>query len=99
MGPRKWIHGLRLRLTIGLLALWPSAFCECACLLEVDVPALSLASRILQREGEDGIALLDSIFAVGLIDQSGANKVEGLRRGESGCDNLHQSHRFVTASS
>lgn len=52
---------------------------DLASVLEVDVPALLLAGRVLQRKGEDGVALLDGVFAVGIIGKSLADGIEGLR--------------------
>ena len=51
--------------------------------LEVDGPALGLAGGVLEGEGEDGVALLQGILAVGLAGvEGGVDGVEGRRRGE-----------------
>ena len=47
-------------------------------LLQVNVPALGLASLVLQGESEDGTALLDGILAIGL------RRVESLVDGVEG---------------
>jgi len=48
--------------TVRLLA---QSFRNLARLLQVYVPALLLAGRVLQRKGEDGVALLERVFLVG----------------------------------
>lgn len=65
------------RLTVGLVA---SALANLARVLEVDVPAVGLACRVLQCEGEDGIALLDRGFALALVGRQGrVDGIKGLR--------------------
>jgi len=59
------------------------ALADGALVLKVDVPALSLTSGVLEVEGKDGVALLDSVLAVGLAGVEGVvDGVESRRRGE-----------------
>jgi hypothetical protein len=51
------------RRTSGLLA---QAFANGALVLEIDVPALCLASGVFESEREDGVALVDGVLAVSL---------------------------------
>ena len=54
--------------------------------LEVDVPAVGLAGGVLEGEGEDGVALLQGVLAVGLAGvESGVDRLEGLGGGELVC--------------
>src|SRR5688572_28707759 len=53
--------------------------------LEVNVPARGLTLGVLKGEAEDGLALLDGIFALLLALQRGGNAVKGPRRGELVC--------------
>jgi hypothetical protein len=46
------------------------------------VPALGLASSVLQREGEDGVSLLDSVLLVGLASRE--SLVDGVESGRGG---------------
>jgi hypothetical protein len=47
-------------------------------LLEINVPGVGFASGVLEREGEDGAALLDGVFAVGVRGGEGPRDlVEG----------------------
>lgn len=55
-------------------------------LLEVNVPAVRLAGRVLEGEGEDGVALLDGVLAVGLAAEGRVDGVKGGRGGELGCE-------------
>ena len=48
-----------------------------ALLLQIDMPALSLALGVLKSEREDGFALLHGILAGGLVVQGLLNLVEG----------------------
>jgi hypothetical protein len=59
-----------------LLALGRKPFADGPCLLEVEVPRLFL-SAVLEREAEDGAALLDGVFAVCRRGESRGNGVEG----------------------
>ena len=60
-------------------------------LLEVDVPALALARLVLEREGEDGVALLDGIGALSWVGgQGGLDEVEGLGGGEGSCGSIRR---------
>lgn len=66
--------------TIGLRA---QTSADLARLLEVNVPALRLAARILQRKGIHAVALLDGILAVGVAGvESLVDGVKGDRGGE-----------------
>lgn len=59
---------------------------DLAGLLEVDVPALGLASLVLQGEGEDAVALLDGVLALILGGgEDGVDGVEGHRGGKLVC--------------
>lgn len=49
-----------------------------ALLLEVNVPALRLAPRVLECEPEDGAALLDGVLAVGVAGRE--RRVDGVER-------------------
>jgi hypothetical protein len=69
----------------GLLALGRKPFADGPRLLEVEMPRLFLAA-VLEREAEDGAALLDGVFAVRWRGERRGNGVEGFRRGEVGCE-------------
>jgi hypothetical protein len=59
---------------------------DSAFVLQVDVPALGLAGGVLEGEGEDGVALLHGILAVGLAGVQGlVDLVEGRGGGELVC--------------
>lgn len=69
--------------TGGVLA---DASADCALLLEVNVPAGRLAGLVLEGEGEDGLAVLDGVLAVGFAAaQSGVDGLEGLGGRECVC--------------
>jgi len=58
--------------------LFAKTFANFARVLQVNVPALSLAGRILQVESENGVALLDGIFPVRVAGvQSLVDDIEG----------------------
>ena len=77
-------------LTIGLLALWRLALGDFALLLEINVPASGLALLVLQREGEDGVGLLDSVgLVLWVLVDAGLNGVEGGGGGESWIGEAH----------
>lgn len=67
------IHTSRLgREALGSLAL----------LLQINVPALRLARLVLEGEGKDGVALLNSILPVGVAGAEG--RVDGIEGGRGG---------------
>lgn len=75
--------GKKKRHTGGVLA---DASADCALLLEVNVPAGRLAGLVLEGEGEDGLAVLDGVLAVGFAAaQSGVDGLEGLGGRECVC--------------
>lgn len=55
------------RLTSWLLVSRSSALADFAGFLQVNVPVLLLALVILDSEREDGAALFDGIFALGIV--------------------------------
>lgn len=56
-------------------------------LLEVDVPALSLASLVLQGESEDGVGGLEGALAGSIIGLEGiVDGIESLGGWEGSCD-------------
>ena len=66
--------------TVGLHALGVGTLADDAVALQVDVPRLLLAVGVAEREGEDGAAFLDGVFAAGCVAlQRVADHVEGLR--------------------
>ena len=65
--------------TSGLLA---ETLANGAALLQVDVPAVGLASSVLKVESKDGVALLDGILLVGLAGVKGS--VDGVKGGRGG---------------
>ncbi len=69
-------------LTGGLLA---EALADLALILEVNVPALGLASGVLEVEGEDGVALLDGVLLVCGVAEGVVDGVKGGRGGELVC--------------
>lgn len=77
-----WKRRDKKKRTGGLLA---ETLGDLALLLEVEVPALSLAGGVLEGEGEDGTALLDGVLTVGVVGQSGVDLVKGGGGGELGC--------------
>lgn len=66
----------REELTVGL-STQPRG--DLAGLLEVNVPALGLASLVLEGEGVDAVALLDGVLAVGVGRVEG--RVDGVEGG------------------
>lgn len=66
-------------LTIGLAL---DALGNLARVLQVDRPALRLAATVLKGEGEDGVALLDRILAVGVACVE--RLVDGVKGGRGG---------------
>ena len=59
---------------------------DLARVLEVDVPAVGLASLVLEGEGEDGLSLLDGIRPVSVAGVQGlVDEIEGSRGRESVC--------------
>ena len=75
-----------MKRTIGLFSLRRLAMPDIAFFLEIDVPACRLAGAVLQCEGEDGVALLDGVFALGRVGcEGGLDGVEGGGGGERGC--------------
>jgi len=73
-------------LTIRLPALRFVPLPHNALVLQVDVPALGVAGAVLEREGEDGTALLDGVFAPsGVLLQRLVDRVEGCAGGEGVC--------------
>lgn len=71
-----------MRLTISLLALGRNTLADGAGLLQVNVPALGRTGPVLEREREDGSALLDGVLAVGLV--GGQDVLDGVERGRGG---------------
>jgi hypothetical protein len=65
---------------LGLFAL--SNF---AGLLQINVPACSLAGGVLEGEREDTVALLDGILLGGLVLERVGDEIEGGGGGEGGC--------------
>ena len=52
------------------------------------MPAVGLASLVLEGESKDGLACLDSILALGIIGlERLVDGIEGLGGGECGCFN------------
>ena len=72
----KQLNHSRWKLTTRLLAFRRKAFADCAGLFQVNVPALLLALLVLQREGEDRAAFLDSVFALSVAGEGGRDHVE-----------------------
>lgn len=73
-------------LTVGLAALRRVALPHAALLLEINMPAVGVAGGVLQREGEDGAALLDRVLAARVVGrQRGVDGVEGRGGGEGVC--------------
>lgn len=76
--------------TIGFSARWSSALSNGAVSLKVDVPALLLASLVLQGESEDGSCLLDGILLLSWLSvHSLADGVKGLGGREFGVCETH----------
>src|SRR3569833_3416826 len=83
--------------TVRLLA---QSFRNLARLLQVYVPALLLAGRVLQRKGEDGVALLERVFLVGFAGvESFVDGNKNHRRGEHvfGFDECQLGGSFLPA--
>lgn len=60
-------------------------------LLQVDVPALGVASLVLEGKRIDPVALLDSVLAVGIAGvERGVDGLEGLGRGKLVCRRSRQ---------
>jgi hypothetical protein len=65
----------------SFLALGREPFANRTGLLEINVPGVCVASSVLERESEDGAALLDGVFAVGFGGGEGARDFVESRRG------------------
>jgi hypothetical protein len=77
---RKLCCPLYGHLTICLLALRCLALCNFALLLQINMPTLCCTRGIFQCKREDGIALLNSVFAVRVIRfQRLIDEVKGMR--------------------
>lgn len=75
------------------------ALAHLALVLQVDVPALGLAGRVLQREGEDGVAQLQGLLAVRLArGQDAVDGVEGGRGRELVCERWVLARAAFTGS-
>lgn len=73
-----------MTLTISLFTILRSTLAYLTLLLEVQVPALFLALVVLQGESDDGLGLVDSVFALSSIAlESGVDRVESSGGGES----------------
>lgn len=80
--------------TISFSTRWSSALSNGSVVLEVDVPALLLASLVLERESEDGTSLLDGVLLLSwLIDHALVDGIEGLRGREFGVCETHFGER------
>lgn len=55
------------KLTVSLGALGGKPLANLALVLEVKVPGGFFAARVLQVKGDDGLGLVEGIFAVGLV--------------------------------
>lgn len=73
------VHTIRLSTSRGL------ALEDLALVLQIDIPTLLLAVLVLQRDGVDAGALLNSVLALGLIVEGLVDEIEGGRSRECGC--------------
>lgn len=71
--------GRHAKLTSRLL---PQPLADNTLLLQVNVPAGRLAGLVLEGEGEDGLALLDGVLALGVGLEGVGDGVEGGGGGE-----------------
>lgn len=56
-------------------------------MLQINIPAFRSPLFILEREGEDGVALLYGVFSLGIVGSEGAvDDIEGGGGGERVCD-------------
>lgn len=67
--------------TSWLLPLRRRPLAYLAALFEIDVPVARLALVVLQRECEDGTALLDRVLALGFVGEGVGDEIEGCGRG------------------
>ncbi len=67
------LDGVSVNSIVGGLTSWllAESLNNLTLVLEVDVPALSLTSLVLQGESEDGVAGLDGVLASGIIGLEG----------------------------
>jgi hypothetical protein len=55
------------KLTFRLGSLGGKSVADLSLVLEIEVPGGFFAARVLQVEGDDGVGLLEGIFAVGFV--------------------------------
>lgn len=72
--------------TISLSTGGGGTLADDALVLEIEVPALLLAGGVLEVERDDGLGVLDGVFALGFVGlEGGVDHVEGGGGGEGVC--------------
>lgn len=80
---------MEAQLTISLATGGSGTLADLALVLQVEVPALLLALRVLQVESDDGLGLVDGILAVGVVRlESLVDHVEGGGGREGICESV-----------